>query len=239
MVRWFPILAVWLVGCASTVRVQIPASPAVSVELTSVAVLVGDKGCQDIADALVTTLRRDHGAHIDPRAPVRVLVEECGVRVHRSVDVVMTEDSDRRRLTVDGRGYAAVSVSSRVGRPAVLLGAARDLRQGGFEESSHADVSSMTRSVEGWIPVAVARDLAAQLSPVPRVRDRRVYPGADEASPRGLAHQAVLAELDGDLSRAHDLAARAYAAHPTARVLAYRDELAARLRRTGGTPNLP
>lgn len=223
-----------LVGCGPKVAVRVPATPAVDVDLDRVAVVVDERGCQDIADEVALSLAKDLGVTVDPRAPMRVVVHNCGTLQEHAVDVSLTEEGDRRRLTVEGRAYAAMTVFTLDGRRATLVGAGHDTRLSGWGEGNPL---RMSRAVDRAVTDLVARDLVEQLSPIPTLAERRLYPSAEDDSARGLTHRAVLAELDGDLTEAHRLASLAYRMQPNARASAYVDELARRLRMQGDLPD--
>lgn len=218
-------------ACAPRVRVQVPAAPAVAVDLSAVAVLTEDRACQPVADGLIDALRRGEAARVDPRAAVRVVVHTCGDAMHRTVDVDLHGEHERRRLTVEGHGHAVATVLGGGAPSSTLVAAAHAARESGWGEGR---VPALSRSVRRSVASGLADDLAAQLSPLPQMAARRLHPGAATDSHRGLAHRAVLAELGGDLVEAHRLAALAHARRPTPRAAAYMAELEARLRREPG-----
>lgn len=210
-------------GCAHTVKVSVPPSPALPGISQQVAVVMGPRECRDVADALVQSLSRDGAFVIDPHAEIQLEVVECeAAMLPPEVEIVLSPEQDQRRVNVEGSAHAMVGV--RVGGQieAHLIGAARRQAQGGWGQT---DVGALSRGVVHDLNRSVADDLAEQLRPIPRVVARRVYPNAPEDSAHGLFTRAVAAEREGDLEDALRLVEQAHRRHPTARTAAYLDEL--------------
>lgn len=224
---WLSLLA--LVACAPKVQVPVPAMPAVSLDATRVAVVSSGRDCTAIADALVAELHHTPGLVVDPRAAVRLEVTECA-RPLLPVQVVVEigGDVDRRRLSVEGSAHALVVVRKDGHAEAHLIGASRTTGRGEWGERN---ASALSRDVQQALTDAVARDLAEQIRPVPRLVERRLYANPAAGTPQELFNLAVAAEMSGQLGEARRLAALSQAERPNPRVEAYLDEIDARLSR--------
>jgi len=224
-----------LPGCAHKVQVEVPAVPAVALQLQSpkIAVVVQDRDCREVADALVDELNAVDGLEVDPRADVCLRVLRCGRSYTANIDIRVEGDQDRRRVLMEGRAHALVAVMADGEPQAHLIGSARH-----FDDSAWGDIDVLgrRRSMDRDLTRLLARDLATQVSPVPRVAERRIHPRAPEGTARRFYHDAVIAELSGDLTEAHRLAMKAWEERPTARNAAYLRELEARLHQTGSGP---
>jgi hypothetical protein len=224
-----------LSGCAHKVRVEVPAAPAVALrwEGPKIAVVAQDRDCRDVADALVAELNAVDGLEVDPRAEVQLRVQRCGRSRSVHIDIRVEGDQDRRRVLMEGRAHALVAVYDEGQPQAHLIGSARH-----FDNSAWGDIDVLgrRRSMDRALTAILARDLATQVSPKPRVTERRVHPRAPEGTARRFYHDAVLAELSGDLIEAHRLAMKAWQERPTDRTAAYLHELETRLQRSGSSP---
>ena len=221
--------ALALAGCsARRVQVSLPAGPALQLDTTSVAV-VSNRECREVANALVREIDEVPGFHVDHRSPVRLYLSACERWVDPTIDIQQTVDADdgvvlqRRRVSIRGGALAVLSVMV-AGQPtARLIGRGRQSMSG--EWNSGMDVFGLSRRVERDMMESVVADLIDQLSPVPRLVERRVFPNASEGSPRGLHTAAVRAEMAGELEEAYKLALRAYEVTPTRQARLYLDEL--------------
>jgi hypothetical protein len=224
-----------LPGCVHKVRVEVPAAPAVALrwEGPKIAVVAQDRDCRDVADALVEELNAVDGLEVDPRADVRLRVLRCGRSQAVNIDIRVEGDQDRRRVLMEGRAHALVAVYAEGEPQAHLVGSARHFDNGAWGD---IDVLGRRRSMDRTLTSILARDLATQVSPMPRVAERRVHPRAPEGTARRFYHDAVLAELSGDLFEAHRLAMKAWQERPTERTAAYLRELETRLQRAGSSP---
>ncbi|MBW2255731.1 MAG: hypothetical protein JRI25_14170 [Deltaproteobacteria bacterium] len=224
-----------LAGCAHKVQVEVLAVPAVALrwESPKIAVVVQDRDCRDVADALVEELNAVEGLEVDPRADVRLRILRCGRSHSADIDIRVEGEQDRRRVLMEGRAHALLAVYVDGEPQAHLIGSARH-----FDDSAWGDINMLgrRRSMDRALTQILAQDLATQVSPMPRIAERRVHPRAPEGTARRFYHDAVLAELSGDLFEAHRLAMKAWQERPTARTAAYLSELEARLYQTGSRP---
>ena len=188
------------VGCGSTVRLELPPTPAVALPGDAIAVVARDRACQATADALVEELGRSPSPRVDPRADLRIDLFNCG--------------GSRAPLEERAHAVAVVSFQGRV--LANLIGAGRD------DDSNGSDEGVFDRS---QAREDLARDLAHQLNPLPTLVDRRIYPNAPTGTARELTTLAVAAELQGDLDTAVVLAEAAWEEHPNPRTASYLEEL--------------
>lgn len=215
-------------ACVHTVRIELPASPAVTLDADTsrIAVVTEDRECRDVADALVAELNTVDGIEVDPSADTRIDVLRCGRTLEANVDVRIEDSVDRRRVWVDGRAHVLVAVSGDGEVLAHLVASARH-----FDSSAWGDIDLLgrRRTMDKVLTGLLAEDLVRQVSPIPRVAERRIYPNAAEGSPRSLTSRAVMAELSGDLLRAHRLAVQAHAERPSTRTAAYVAELEQRI----------
>lgn len=215
-----------LAGCARTVAIEVPAVPAVAIEGTDVAVQVDDRECRDVADALVAAINGVDGIGVDPRSEVRIQVVECGRALEAAVDVRLEQERERRRLSLSGRAHAVAVVWVEGTAQAHLVGSARHFDSGSWGE---IDALGKRRSMDRTLTRLLAADLARQVSPMPYLAHRRVYPNAGEGTARRLHSQAVGAERRGDLAEAYRLALEAFRQRPSGRTAAYVRELETRL----------
>jgi hypothetical protein len=102
------VAAALAVGCGSTVRVELPPTPAVALPGDAIAVVARDRACQRSADDLVEALGRSPSLAVDPRADLRIDLFNCG------------------RDEAAGRAHAVAAVSFRGRVLANLIGAGRD-----------------------------------------------------------------------------------------------------------------
>jgi len=109
------------------------------------------------------------------------------------------------------------------------------LNRGGWRDAPIRDTIERTRSAQRYLVDAVAIDLATQLSPVPQLVQRRLYPNANPDTARDLYNQAVLAEVSGDIDEALRLARAAHDERPSPRAASYLSEL--ERRRNLGIPS--
>jgi hypothetical protein len=212
-----------LCGCAHTIQVSVPPSPALPGIPPQVSVVMGPRECRDVATALVQALSEDGAFTIDPHAEIQLEVVECSDAIlPPTVEVVLSADQDRRRVQIEGTAHAVMGVRVAGAIEAHLIGAARRQSQGSWGQT---DVMALSRGVLRDLDRSVASDLAEQLRPIPRIVSRRVYPNAPEDSAHGWFTRAVDAERAGNLEDALRFAELAHRRHPTQRTAAYCDEL--------------
>ncbi len=232
MPRWLPLLliATASLGCSHRVEVVMQPMPAVSLDVSRVAVVSGTRACRDIADALVTALNDTPGVTVDPRAEVQLEVIECEHPLMPvQVDVELGNGNDQRRMSVEGSAHALLVVRRDGRAEAHLIGATRRHARGAWGDH---DALALSRAVEHDLASGVAADLAEQLRPVPKLVERRVYGNPVPGTAQETFNLAVLAEAHGDLHEARRLASASYDAHPTARTEAYVAQLDAMIART-------
>ena len=224
MVRFLPaLLALCVAGCAPrTVKLEVAPSPAVALEVRTVAVVAQDRECKPIADAIIAQLDRRASITVDPRSDVRLQVFGCGLDIgwtlREEVDATGARTQTIRRADLTGRGHAVLAVRTPEGTLAHLVGGSRDGKVGAWGVD---DMFRTRRAMRQSLTVGVAGDLVDQLSPIPQQLARRIYPRANHGSARDLHTQAVLAEQRGDLESAMRLARAALEQRPTERTAAY------------------
>ena len=232
-----PILLL-LSGCMHTLKVEVPAAPAVDLAATRVAVVVGDHSCLDVADSLIEGLKGDDGIVVGPGADVELNVGECQNSTQVVGDIHLGDPNDpthadQRRITVQGHGHAVLQVLASGRVQATLIGAGQKDASGGWGQRNWLP---LTRNVDVGLADTVAADLAEQVRPLPKQVERRIYPGAAEGTPHQLYSLAVAAETRGDLVGARRLAQSAQDAHPSRALETYLDELDSRIERAPGAP---
>jgi hypothetical protein len=212
------------VGCAPTVQLEVPAAPAVSLPTHAVAVVAHERVCQPAADALARELGDSDGVTVDHRAPLRLELIACGDDQSWTVEQVGSDDQpQRQRTTVAARAHAVVAVVSPDGVRAHLIGTGRHLVASSWSEPTR--LAHVSRTAHRHVLGDLAADLAHQVSPVPTMVERRVYPNAGPGSARELHNLAVRAEQRGDLDLAWLLAQAAWNERPTPARAGYLDEL--------------
>lgn len=225
---WSLALTATAAGCAHTVQVELPPAPAVALQTEVVSVVAVDRTCRDVANALVEHLAITPGITVDPQAPVQLHVYACEAWLGvPEVDLRQEVDEggntrESREVSLDGRSHAVVDVVAKDQVAAHLIGVGRHQV---VANAAGGETLPVRRRVERALIEAVALDLTEQVRPAPRIASRRVYPNAAADSHQGLMTQAVRAELDGDVARAHELALLAHETQPTSRSEAYIAEL--------------
>lgn len=227
------IAALVCMGCATTIQVELRPLPAIDVDLSAVAVVSASRECTDVADLLVRRLAAAPGIHVSPDAELRVQLDQCGLVYQPQVELEQVVHSDgsvisERTATVDGRAYAIVQIQTKGIEQARLLASARNTdtlpQAGGFTRLFRPN-----RSIARDMREALVDDLVRQISPMPMLVQRRIYPGAHDGSARDFYNQAVLAELSGDLHQAHRLAVKAETRSDDPTISRYAAELARQL----------
>jgi hypothetical protein len=223
-----------LTGCRSAVRLELPASPAIALSSDTVAIVAQDRACQPVANAVALELTRSSYLLVDPRSSLRIELFGCGddealTMEHLSVSSqAASEGSDvRTRIRIDTRAHAAVSVSEHGRLLAHLIAAGEDEGASGWSKS--LPLMQVRQQARKRVREDLARDVVRQLNPLPTLVSRRVYPNAPAGTARELTTLAVLAERDGDLHRALDLAEAAWIRDPNPRTAGYIEELERRL----------
>ncbi len=211
--RWFLFASV---GCASTVRVDVPATPVVPVEARAMAVVTDHHACDPIADRLADQLRT---ADIDvrPDASARITVFACNLGWS----------------STEARSHALAALTQDGALLAQLLGAAA--RPLPSRLSSTESVRHRKR-LERDLHHRVAQDLAEQVLPVPLRVTRKIYTNTPVGSARSFHNLAVAAEREGKLEDALWWAERAQEVRPSKLRARYVEELSRRLNRVGSTP---
>jgi len=220
-----------LPACGPKVQVQVPATPAVALDVSSAAVVARDRECRPIADAMIAGLKNSAHIAVDPRAQIKLMVSDCAVdigwTVHQEVDG--SASSERQRADIQGRGHALLSVETPYGTVAQVIGSAREGHLGSWRSRGLHDMLRTRSTVQRRLTHSVASDLVQQLNNQPHQISRRVYPNADDGTAKQLTSLAVLAEQRGDLSEAIALAEQAHDAEPTERTASYLASLQRRL----------
>lgn len=210
-------------ACRSTVRLEVPPTPAVAIPDDTVAVVARDRACQAAADALALELPRSSYLVVDPRAGVRVELLGCGEDQVWTLEQEAGPDGARRRTRVEARAHAVVQVSAEGRVLAHLIGAGRE--EGATAWQQPTRFLRFRRQTRHRVHADLARDVVRQLNPLPTLVQRRVYPNAPAGTSRELVTLAVLAEQTGDLDRALQLAEAAWQRDPNPRTMGYLEEL--------------
>jgi hypothetical protein len=217
------VLPLLLAACAATIRVEVPASPAVLVSVDRIAVVTHDRRCQPAADALARQLRRSGWTEVHPTAEYRLVVFSCGV----NDELLLEHEEDgavvRRRASVEARAHAVAAVHDGDRVLAHLIGAGTDEVASGW--TNPVPLSRLRRTARERACDDLARDLVQQINPRPTLVERRVYPKAQGGTSRELTTLAVRAEQSGDLAGAISYAEAAWTTDPNPRTLGYLDEL--------------
>ncbi len=207
-----------------TVQLEVPAAPAVHLQADAVAVVAHDRACQPAADALTRGLADSGVLHVDHRAEVRLELIACGDDESFTVEQQGSQDSPtRRRTDVAARAHAVVAVTAHGQTAAHLIGAGRHHLTTSWTEPNR--MARVRNTAQRQAFADLADDLVQQLSPVPMLVERRVYPNASNGSARELHTLAVRAEQGGDVELAWLLAQAAHLENPTPRTASYLDAL--------------
>lgn len=219
-----------LLGCHSTLELGMAPRPAVALQADRVAVIARERSCIETADAVARALGDPSaGLVVDPRAEVKLEVFGCGDGQTWTID---ERDSLRTGVAVEARAFALVEVrtfpeGAAGGRTLAHLLATgvhtRSRPSGGAGAATPLPVS--VRGARRGAIDDLARDLALQLSPVPTLVQRRVYPNAPDGSARELLTRAVHAEAAGNVQAALDLVERAMSLDPEPGTASYLRDL--------------
>jgi hypothetical protein len=227
----FLIFLASLAACGPKVHVEVPATPAVTLGVSSVAVVARDRECRPVADAMLADLKSDARIDVDPRAQIKLMVSDCAIdigwTVHQEVDG--SASSERERADIQGRGHALLSVDTPYGTVAQVIGSAREGHLGSWRNRGLNDMLRTRSTVQRRLTHSVARDLVQQLNHQPQEIARRIYPNAHHGTSKQLTHLAVLAEQRGDLSEAISWAEQAHNTNPNERTAEYLAALQQRL----------
>jgi hypothetical protein len=210
-------------GCRATVPLELPPTPAVALSADRVAVVARERSCQQAADALALELGRSSYLQVDPRSPLRIDLFGCGDDQSVTVEQQAGPEGTDSRTRVETRAHAVVRVADSGRVLAHLIASGRD--EGSSTWSQPTSVGRLSRQARNRVHEDLARDVVRQLNPLPVLVERRVYPNAPAGTARDLTTQAVLAERDGDLQRAVELATAAWLEDPNRRTASYLDEL--------------
>jgi hypothetical protein len=219
--RFTWVIAALCLACTPKVAVPVAANPSVHLPMGSVAVIAADRACQPVADALVARLWAS-GAVVDPRADLRLDVELCGEDMQVGVEQQVAVDDPtkvERRTRLLARAHALLVIRQQNTVQAHVIGTGRFSSEAAWDGGGALPARS--RHARSEAAADVALDLSQQLLPMPMAVERRVWPKAPEASPRGLTTRAVLAEQRGDLPSAITWAERAHLERPSPRAAAY------------------
>ncbi len=231
---------VWTVGCAHRVAWQIQPAPGLALPSLKLAVIAEDRGCKEVADALVATLRARPGVDVDPAAPVQLRVGGCDYEVLSTLDMAITEMAttasgmsqalEHRRYLIDGWATASMTIVSADLPPhKVEVGAERhDLTPWSLDAKL-----PVSGRLDGPLSRDLAWGLADTIAPLPETLRRRLYADPEPGTARALHNRAVEAEREGKLDLALQLAREAYAADPSAAALSLIEELQAHASRVG------
>jgi hypothetical protein len=215
---------------------EVTPNAAVALPGAAVAVVMADKRCRGMADALTVEINRRSGLHVDPRSSTRLALSHCALDVKAEVDLTqlypglgsgLTGGVEHRDEVVRANGNVVLTVEID-SRPIATLGA-KGQRIRRLSTSDSGRVQGRIAVLNGVIR-DLAADLAQQLDPEPEVVRRRMYRNPDPGSARALHNQAVEAERAGDFGRALRLAKQAAGASPSIARDAYVDELQDRIR---------
>jgi hypothetical protein len=225
-------LSVASTGCRSSVRLELPASPAIALSSDTVAIVAQDRACQPVANAVALELTRSSYLLVDPRSSLRIELFGCGddealTMEQASESLEGEEGAVRTRIRIETRAHAAVSVSEHGSLLAHLIAAGEDEGASGWSNS--LPLVQVRQQARRRVREDLARDVVRQLNPLPTLVSRRVYPNAPAGTARELTTLAVMAEQGGDLDRALDLAQAAWLRDPNPRTAGYIEELERRL----------
>ena len=223
-------LLLLVAGCASHVAWKVAPAPAVDVDVATLSVAAEGADCKELANAVLAEMAARPGVAIDPDAPTTLVVKDCQSFLATIVEVegerIDIDETERRRVTVEGTGNATVEVR------------ANGLTVGTLTpQHFHAESSSWAsdgripapraRAVSAALSEGLAQQVADDLAPLPAELSRRIYASSEPGTARALHNQAVAAEQRGDLDEAMKLAREAYAADPSARSMRYLEALEA------------
>lgn len=215
---WLGAIGAGAAACVPTVALEVPPSPAVALRSDALSVVARERECQPHADALATELARSGWVTVDPTAPLRLQVFGCGQDERWTVEATDGPDGARRRASVEARAHAVVLVQDQGRVVAHLIGAGRG---DGAQDRDAGRPPRLGRTSRQRAIEDLARDLSRQISPLPSLVSRRVWPNAPDDTSRGLTTRAVAAEREGDLLTALRLAEAAFAEDPNPRTSGY------------------
>ena len=205
--------------------------PSTTVPTAEVSVVVSDRRCQVVADALALELSMRAGVRVVHDARTRLLLNLCELNVRTEVDIEQwfpvanmegAGVTDRREQIIRGDGRAVLTIEFD-GRPTHTLNGeghrVRLVREG---DPAHLQRRSVVRD-------SVVRDvseaLAQQVVPVPERLRRRWYRNPEPGTSRDLHNRAVDAERTGDLNSAINYAQRSVDALRTRATVRYLQQL--------------
>ena len=205
--------------------------PITSAPTKEVSVVVSDRRCQVVADALALELSMRTGVQVVPNARTRLLLNLCQLTVRTEVDIEQwfpvaglegSGITDKREQVIRGEGRAVLTVEYD-GRPINMVrGEGYRVRSIRDDDPAHLQRRSVVRE-------SVVRDvseaLAQQIVPVAEVVRRRWYRNPEPGTARALHNQAVDAERAGDLNAAIRLAQEAQDASRTPTSVRYLNTL--------------
>lgn len=237
-----------LPGCLQRVSWEIQPAPVVPLPSLTLAVIAEERGCKDMADAMVEALSARPGVSVSPSGAVELRVSDCTAGVqqrrestYRGVDSAsggLPTAPPQETVRLFGVASARVQVRSPQAEPLLLTP----------EVSREVEVVTVSEAplpmgVQGRLEDGLTREVglyvADALAPLPETLRRTLYPDPEPGTARQLHNLAVEAEQGGDLEEALRLARAAYAADPSRQSLQYLGELEAHAARVGYARELP
>lgn len=219
-------------GCVHQVSWEVQPRPSYTLPSLELSVVAGDRACKRVADELVDVLAARPGVRVKPGSAVQLTVGRCDEGSDITVEIqnqfvggsaVDPRYDQERRYHRRAWATGELTVSG-PSAPVTLLGTAERTDRGQWGGESATEIPALI-TLRDALRRDLARDLADQVAPLPETLRRMVYRDPQPGTSRQLHNEAVQAERDGDLQRAHDLAAQAYAANPTRAEILYMDEL--------------
>lgn len=216
-----------LIGCTSSMRVEVSPIPTVDLATTSVSVVANDRECRAIANELVRTLREQYRFLVTPLSPIHLSLSDCGSSYETNISVTQSVSPDKfladtRKVSMIGHAHASLTVNAFGSIQAYSIGT-------GIQENiigRHGEsLVTLRRVTSENLNTLVAEDLASQVSPVPKEVARRVFPKARDHTARGLHTLAVKSEAVGAFEAALEYARAAHSQRPTHQSQAYVAEL--------------
>jgi hypothetical protein len=221
-----------LLACATKVTWQVTPAPVVHVDTTSVAVAAEGVECRRVADAVVAELAARPGVRVEAEAQTRLVVRGCDQELSTLIEVenargtMRVDETDRRRVVVEGQGTARVSVLRGTASVGELEHSAVASEDSGWASDGRV-ATPRARAVEGELVRLLARGIADDVAPLPADLQRRLFDHPEPGTAAELHNQAVAAEIAGDLELAMKLARQAWTADPSPRGARYLEQLEA------------
>ena len=205
--------------------------PVVAAATARLSVVVSDRRCQDLANALAIEFSMRPGVEVVPDAPTRLLLNLGRRELSTEIDVSQTYSTgsssllEQRDQAVRANGMAVMTIEvdqQPVGMVNTESSRVRMVREG---DPSHLHKRAYIRD---RVVGDMANDLAQKIAPLPEVVRRRWYRNPDPGTAKDFHNRAVDAERSGDFSAAIRLATQSMNASRTPRTVAYLRDLEAR-----------